>query len=502
MINSRAIKEIANIFIGETEKYYNYKKGTELVEFFNDFFSSNDVYHSQFPSRWLYVHDKLTDLINENKIDSFFTLILSKEYFAIEQKISDIDALNQSYEVYKEFNKILKPYSYTITKKDNQYKLVKIDEDLKFISSGGFANVYYQKSTGYVVKKLKDDHLIDGSIISRFKREYNITKSLADITQVVKVIDFDESSFSYRMEKAEATLEEYIKGNEFDDNTKISIISQILNVMQEVHKRDIIHRDLSPNNIFFSNSIIKVADFGLGKDLNLLSSHQTMNSAAVGQFYYCAPEQFMLLKDGDKRSDVFALGRVLNFIMTKSPLDSNHQFKIIVEKATNDNAEFRYVDAGDLKISFEKSLKYNLDSKNSERIWKKISNFRFDNEVESYIYGLSSEKLCKHMLDDRMGFQNILISFMELDDKHAKLIIENIKSGFNAICEGSFSANDVFATFSYKIIREDFSYTVKEIAASILNYIAFDVNRFSAQRLIDNLFVEGVEPMIEDILKG
>ena len=207
MINSRAIKEIANIFIGETEKYYNYKKGTELVEFFNDFFSSNDVYHSQFPSRWLYVHDKLTDLINENKIDSFFTLILSKEYFAIEQKISDIDALNQSYEVYKEFNKILKPYSYTITKKDNQYKLVKIDEDLKFISSGGFANVYYQKSTGYVVKKLKDDHLIDGSIISRFKREYNITKSLADITQVVKVIDFDESSFSYRMEKDEATLE-------------------------------------------------------------------------------------------------------------------------------------------------------------------------------------------------------------------------------------------------------------------------------------------------------
>lgn len=502
MINSRAIKEITNIFIGDSGEYYNYKKGTELVEFFNDFYSSSDVYHSQFPSRWLYVHDKLNSLLNENKIDGFFTLILSKEYFVIERKVSDFDALRQSDNVHKEFNKILKPYSYTITKQGNQYRLVKIDEDLKFIASGGFANVYYQESTGYVVKKLKDVYMTDASIRSRFKREYKITKSLVNNEQIIKVIDFDESTFSYRMERAETTLEDYISKNKLDESSKIKIISQILHIMKEVHGKGIIHRDLSPNNIFFLDGMIKVADFGLGKDLNLLASHQTMNSTAVGQFYYCAPEQYMFLKDGDKRSDVFSLGRIINFIMSKSPQDSNHQFKMIVEKATNEKPELRYSDTGDLKKSFKRFLKYYSDSKNYERIQKKISNLIFDDEVESYIYGLSSEKLCKQMLDDHMGFQNILISFMELDDKHAKLIIENVKSGFNAVCEGSFSANDVFATFSYKIIREEFSYTVKEISANVLNYVAYDVNRFSAQRLIDNLLVEGVEPMIEDILKG
>lgn len=83
--------------------------------------------------------------------------------------------------------------------------------------------------------------------------------------------------------------------------------------MTEVHKRDIIHRDISADNIFIISGMIKIADFGLGKDLNLFTSHQTMLTNAVGQFYYCAPEQFMMLKDGDKRSDVYSLGRVINY---------------------------------------------------------------------------------------------------------------------------------------------------------------------------------------------
>ena len=83
--------------------------------------------------------------------------------------------------------------------------------------------------------------------------------------------------------------------------------------------------------------MIKIADFGLGKDLNVFTSHQTMHTNAVGQFYYCAPEQFMMLKDGDKRSDVYSLGRVINFIMTGDPRNSHHIYRNIAEKATNSN---------------------------------------------------------------------------------------------------------------------------------------------------------------------
>ena len=75
-----------------------------------------------------------------------------------------------------------------------------------------------------------------------------------------------------------------------------------------------------------------------------------MHTNAVGQFYYCAPEQFMMLKDGDKRSDVYSLGRVINFIMTGDPRDSHHIYRNIAEKATNSDAAYRYADAGQLSV--------------------------------------------------------------------------------------------------------------------------------------------------------
>lgn len=57
-------------------------------------------------------------------------------------------------------------------------------------------------------------------------------------------------------------------------------------VQLSVDDSNIIHRDLSPTNIFILNGMIKISDFGLGKDLNMFSSHQTLTTYGVGQFYY------------------------------------------------------------------------------------------------------------------------------------------------------------------------------------------------------------------------
>lgn len=500
MLSSDSLKEISNVFCGDTVGFYTYKQGYKLVEFFNANFETKDIYHSGFPSRWVYVHDKLVDLINNQKIDSFFSIILSKSYIMKEQSLSEVEAAQKIEDIYAEFNRIIYRDLCKITRSNGKYHLVKESDDLEPIGNGGFANVYLQKSTGLVVKKLKDDYLTDIGIRSRFKREFNITKSLQDAVGIIKVYSFDEGNSSYTMEYAETTLDKYVKKNKLSDNNKLTCIRQILNIMTEVHKRDIIHRDISASNIFIISGQIKIADFGLGKDLNVFTSHQTIHTNAVGQFYYCAPEQFMMLKDGDKRSDVYSLGRVINFIMTGDPVNSHHIYRSVAEKATNSDASYRYADAGQLSVFFEKAVAYNQTAENQMRIEEKIVRKVFDDEIESYLYNLSAEKISTAVLHEKKGFVDALLKFMKKSDEHALYIIQSIDKSYKDVCGRSFVAYDPFASFAYLVLKNGFSYVVNEIAANILRFVAIDVRRFTAQHLVEDIINIGVEPLIEEIL--
>ena len=500
MLSSESLKEISNVFCGDIDGFYTYKQGYKLVEFFNSNFGTNDVYRSGFPSRWAYVHDKLVELLNSRRIDRFFSIVLSKVYLMQEQSLSEVEAAEKSEIIYAEFNRIIHRDLCKITRRNGQYYLVKENDDLEPIGNGGFANVYRQKSTGLVVKKLKDDYLTDTGIRSRFKREYSITKSLQDAFGIIRVYAFDEGSSSYTMEHAETTLDKYVKSYDLSDDIKLNCIRQILHIMTEVHKRNIIHRDISANNIFIISGTIKIADFGLGKDLNVFASHQTMHTNAVGQLHYCAPEQFMMLKDGDKRSDVYSLGRVINFIMTGDPMDSHHIYRSIAEKATNSDAAYRYADAGQLSIFFEKAVAYKRTAENQVRIDEKISRKVLDDEVEGYIYDLSAEKISTAILHVKNGFVDVLLAFMKTSEEHAQYVIQSIDKSYQEICGRSFAAYDPFASFAYVVLCNGFSYVVNEIAANILRFVAKDVNRFSAQHLIEDIKNIGVEPMIEEIL--
>lgn len=501
MISEKSIKQIAAIFCGDTGDYYSYKSGPALVSFFNSNFNSNDIYSSGFPSRWIYVNNKIVNMINSGSINSFFDLILSKYYFMQDSGLTEVESAEKAKEAYNEFNRIVSQDLCAITSNNGHFNLIKQSEDLVHIGSGGFADVYLQKSTGMVLKKLKDSFLDDESIRSRFKREFNITKSLKGLFGVIDVYEYDDGNCSYTMEKAEITLEDYILKNTLSLENKNTCIRQILFIISEVHKKNIIHRDISPNNIFIISGQLKIADFGLGKDLNVFSSHQTLYTNAVGQYWYCAPEQFMMLREADKRSDVYSLGRVMNFIMTTDPCNSNHEYKNVCEKATNTDAAYRYGDASQLSAFFEKAIEYNAQAKNEELIESKIKNRLCDFEIESYLYHLAPEEISKNIKNNKEGFMDVTLLFMERSETHGQFIIQSIDKSFRDVCDRSFAAYDPFATFAERVLRNNFSFTIKEIAASILRFVAWDVNRFYAQRIVEDLLNLKIDPMLKEIIK-
>lgn len=500
MISEGVLKYIAQVFCGDINGFYAYKSGPNLVSFFNNWFDFRDVYGQGFPSRWAYVYDKLVNLVNSGRIDTFFNIVLGKTYLMSDLGITEVEAAEKSEEILSEFNRSLGTDQYIIVHNGNEYHLIEKSEDLVLIGSGGFANVYRQKTTGLIIKKLKDDFIADEGIRSRFKREFTITKSLQDLHGIITVFSYDEGSCFYTMEPAEQTLEDYVRNNRLTDEIKLNCIRQVLFIMTEVHKRDVIHRDLSPNNIFIISGMLKIADFGLGKDLNVFTSHQTLYTNAVGQYYYCAPEQFMMLRDADKRSDVYSLGRIINFVMNGDPRNSNHIFRSVAEKATNSDAAYRYADAGQLAIFLEKSVAYHAQENRTEQIERKIQSRTYDEDVESYIYDMNGEQLCKFLLSGKAGASDVLVAFMRTSEDHAQHIIQGIESSFRDVCK-TFESNDPFASFSARVIRGNFSFVVKETAATILRYVAWDVNRFYAQHIVEDLIGEGIEPMLEDVIK-
>jgi serine/threonine protein kinase len=303
------------------------------------------------------------------------------------------------------------------------------------------------------------------------------------------------------MEKCDYTLYDFLTETPLHIPAKESIIADILQIIASVHSRNIIHRDLSPNNIFLKSNKIIVADFGLGLNFDLVFSHQTQSTAQLGQIQYCAPEQLMSLGNTGKYSDVFSLGRLVNFILTNNPNDKNHKYKLLVEKSTSSDPASRYVDAQSMYEDFRKVKAYNEDKEIRKTLTTLINEGIYDDQVALFISSLDSQNLCQN-IKQMSGFNQALYSHFENHPESILEIVNLIDNNIDRVIN-RFEDADNFADVAHHVLKNNLStFEVREKAAKILNYIAYHVNRFYAQKLVNSLIKSGIEPLLEDILSN
>jgi hypothetical protein len=102
-------------------------------------------------------------------------------------------------------------------------------------------------------------------------------------------------------------------GGKLPVDQALHIIRQVASALSHAHGRGVIHRDIKPGNILLSEGFALVADFGLARALSRVSETEDISSVGlpIGTPRYMSPEQALGDRSLDGRTDLYALGRVL-----------------------------------------------------------------------------------------------------------------------------------------------------------------------------------------------
>lgn len=192
------------------------------------------------------------------------------------------------------------------------------------IGIGGMGEVYKAFHPG-LNRMAAVKFLFQKEQAERFKNEAYIQSSV-NHPNIAKLYDYvvDRNTPCIIMEYVEGvSLDSYIyKHGRLNSPETEKIVIQIVSALKYLHGKNILHRDIKPQNFKIENDgTVKMLDFGISK--NEYTPKLTQMGFVVGTTEYMAPEQFE--HKVEKKSDIWSLGVMAYEMLTGSlPFESNN----------------------------------------------------------------------------------------------------------------------------------------------------------------------------------
>ena len=150
--------------------------------------------------------------------------------------------------------------------------------------------------------------------LAAFHNEYELLKSITH-PGIVKVVGVEkyENSFVILFEdiKGKALSHLMRNGKVFSLPQILSIAIKLAQAIGEIHKANIVHRDIKPHNIVFNerSGELNIIDFGSASQLSRQNSFIPLNTSLEGTLTYISPEQTgRMNRTVDYRTDFYSLG--------------------------------------------------------------------------------------------------------------------------------------------------------------------------------------------------
>ena len=243
------------------------------------------------------------------------------------------------------------------------------------IGTGGMSDVYKAKDHTLgrfvAIKVLKPEFSEDVNFVTKFRTEAQSAAGL-EHPNIVNIYDVgSENGMHYIvMEYVEGiTLKTYIeKKGQLSFKEAVSIAIQVGRGIEAAHHKNIIHRDIKPQNIIISTEgKVKVTDFGIAR----AATSNTISADVMGSVHYASPEQ---ARNGfvDGKSDIYSLGIVMYEMVTgRVPFDGDTTVAVAIQHLQEELvAPSAY--APNLPISMEKII-LKCTQKNPDRRYESMT---------------------------------------------------------------------------------------------------------------------------------
>jgi serine/threonine protein kinase len=164
-----------------------------------------------------------------------------------------------------------------------------------------------------------------------FERFIDEAKNMAKFgthSNIVNVYGyFEENQTAYIvMEYLDGgTLSEFLKDHSLDINASFTIIKSVNSALKAIHAAGIVHRDVSPDNVFIcSDGRIKLIDFGAAR----FSLDEEKLITVILKPGYAPPEQYEKVNVQGPWTDIYAVGATLYLMLTGIKPDESTNRKI------------------------------------------------------------------------------------------------------------------------------------------------------------------------------
>ena len=232
------------------------------------------------------------------------------------------------------------------------------------------------------VKRVKDVYANNKMIRERAKQEASLSFSHPNLVQMIGLCEVAPNYgpiFILSGYVAGITLDAHVKEqlNYLSHEDKIEKISNelcnVLDALQYLHSRGVVHRDVKPSNIMIENgSVVKLMDLGIAR---LNGGNKYSSYGFIGTPQYAAPEQ--ILRDSDNteinaQTDIYALGVTYYELLTgKNPFKTDVEAEMLSRQIK-------------MKLPYDKKIPrsiFNVILKATEKVpskrYKSASEFKF-----------------------------------------------------------------------------------------------------------------------------